>query len=309
MSFFDLIHRLVPSLFVFKISMSFLMLTIMFAIEACVKGYQNSAFKRIVHKPSKSAKLDIACALLFASGLAPIIGVVLSFGFSHIAPICVKKWFGYELLSLIKSEFFRFLIYILLIDFVYYWKHRLSHHFNWWWQVHQVHHSATELNIITSSRVHPFDVALMHIFTCVPIALAGTPPSAYLTYLLFRNVLSRIQHSDMNSRWGWVGKYLFVSPAQHRVHHSILPEHLDKNFGNFTPLWDHIFGTWCAGSKDRHQIGISNNSFNHKSWYVDLCNSYTRFWSTIYQNIFIKRTLANSSKAKHSNSESKRCVF
>jgi sterol desaturase/sphingolipid hydroxylase (fatty acid hydroxylase superfamily) len=36
---------------------------------------------------------------------------------------------------------------------------------------------------------------------------------------------------------------VFGGPQYHRVHHSILPEHHDKNFAAFFPIWDIIFGT------------------------------------------------------------------
>ena len=29
----------------------------------------------------------------------------------------------------------------------------------------------------------------------------------------------------------------------HRIHHSIQPQHFDKNFGAGTSLWDQLFGT------------------------------------------------------------------
>ena len=35
----------------------------------------------------------------------------------------------------------------------------------------------------------------------------------------------------------------------HRIHHSIAPEHIDKNFAAATPIWDVLFGT-AVGPKN-----------------------------------------------------------
>lgn len=36
---------------------------------------------------------------------------------------------------------------------------------------------------------------------------------------------------------------MVVTPQFHRVHHSIEPEHQDRNFGVVLSVWDRIFGT------------------------------------------------------------------
>jgi hypothetical protein len=39
---------------------------------------------------------------------------------------------------------------------------------------------------------------------------------------------------------------LLVSPNYHRVHHSLTSEHIDRNFVNWFPVWDLLFGTAVA---------------------------------------------------------------
>jgi sterol desaturase/sphingolipid hydroxylase (fatty acid hydroxylase superfamily) len=38
--------------------------------------------------------------------------------------------------------------------------------------------------------------------------------------------------------------WLFDGPQLHRIHHSRLLEHFDRNFAAFFPIWDVIFGTY-----------------------------------------------------------------
>jgi hypothetical protein len=42
---------------------------------------------------------------------------------------------------------------------------------------------------------------------------------------------------------GWL-EYVIVTPSQHRVHHAINPEYIDKNLGQILCIWDRWFGTF-----------------------------------------------------------------
>jgi hypothetical protein len=48
---------------------------------------------------------------------------------------------------------------------------------------------------------------------------------------------------------GPLGRY-FMDNRLHRIHHSIEPQHFDKNFGLFTTLWDSLFGTAYFPARD-----------------------------------------------------------
>lgn len=278
----QLTEYLLPSYFVLKLLISFGVLCALFSFELFLKGYDNSAFKRILFNRSKSTQLDIACAIIYALGIAPAIAVILSFGLGQLIPLSIRSYFGFNLIQSIPSEFIQFGIYVLLFDFLFYWKHRLAHKINWWWEIHKVHHSATEMNIITSNRQHPFDEALKEIFMCLPLAIAGAPPSSYVFYRVFSQTQQFIQHSNFTFSWGWIGKYLLVPPAAHLIHHSIHPRHIDRNFGNFTPIWDHLFRTWHSGlDVNNVKIGVHNNYFNDCPWHINLWKSYLFFWKEL----------------------------
>ena len=42
---------------------------------------------------------------------------------------------------------------------------------------------------------------------------------------------------------------VLASPLSHRIHHSRLEEHVDKDFAAIFPIIDIIFGTWVAPSR------------------------------------------------------------
>jgi sterol desaturase/sphingolipid hydroxylase (fatty acid hydroxylase superfamily) len=56
-------------------------------------------------------------------------------------------------------------------------------------------------------------------------------------------------HLNSPIRFGWFNRIL-SSPQSHRIHHSNLPEHTDKNFATVLPLWDIVFGTYYHPKED-----------------------------------------------------------
>ena len=53
-------------------------------------------------------------------------------------------------------------------------------------------------------------------------------------------------------------EWMFVTPSNHRVHHSLKPEHVDRNFGGLLIVWDRLFGTYAdEGEKPLYEFGIA----------------------------------------------------
>ena len=43
---------------------------------------------------------------------------------------------------------------------------------------------------------------------------------------------------------------LFYGPQGHRIHHSRLDQHHDKNYAAYFPVWDLLFGTYHHPARD-----------------------------------------------------------
>jgi sterol desaturase/sphingolipid hydroxylase (fatty acid hydroxylase superfamily) len=54
-----------------------------------------------------------------------------------------------------------------------------------------------------------------------------------------------IGHVRLNLNLGPLG-HIFVGPRFHHVHHSTRPEHVNRNFAQFFPFLDRIFGTYAT---------------------------------------------------------------
>ena len=68
---------------------------------------------------------------------------------------------------------------------------------------------------------------------------------------------SNLRHSHIDiSYWKWL-EYIIISPAQHQVHHSVLKQHHDKNFGVALAVWDWLFGSLHHSEKiENLKLGI-----------------------------------------------------
>lgn len=128
------------------------------------------------------------------------------------------------------------------------------------WRIHRTHHSATTLTPITVHRVHPLEMSLYYLRGLIVFSLV----SGSFLYL-FRGQLSgldilgvdllgflfnafgaNLRHSPIFLSFGPLER-LFISPAQHQLHHSSATEHRDINFGTCLALWDHLAGSWRQG--------------------------------------------------------------
>lgn len=143
-------------------------------------------------------------------------------------------------------------IWLAMRDFFYYWLHRLQHASKWLWAEHALHHADDHLNVTTSFRHHWLETPLTVVFVNVPLMLLLRPPIITLTVVA--SILSMTEFTNhMNLRIG-LGRFnwLVATPQSHRIHHSVLEKHFDKNFAAFFPVWDVIFGTYYAPQKNEY---------------------------------------------------------
>lgn len=137
----------------------------------------------------------------------------------------------------------QWMIVFLVMDGLAYGLHRLSHHWGWLWRLHAVHHSDVELDATTTHRHHPLE-SLFSALVTLPVLVALAPPvPAVLAYSLLALAVSTVSHGnlrlpatlDRGLRW------LLVTPAYHRVHHSAHQPQTDSNYATVLPLFDHLF--------------------------------------------------------------------
>jgi sterol desaturase/sphingolipid hydroxylase (fatty acid hydroxylase superfamily) len=135
---------------------------------------------------------------------------------------------------------FPFAIY-LIYDAFYYFFHRAQHAVPFLWRFHAVHHSIREMNAFNSSHHISEEIFRLFLITVPMTALIGVSTETTFVVLLLRG-WGQFVHSNLNLNLGPI-EYVVATPRFHRIHHSIEPHHVNRNFATFFPIFDLIFGT------------------------------------------------------------------
>lgn len=137
--------------------------------------------------------------------------------------------------------------------FVFYWWHRARHGFTFLWQgLHQIHHSASRIEVLTAFYKHPVEMMLNSIIiSFVLFSFLGATPEAAAWFNLFAVTGELFYHSNLKTPH-WVG-YFLQRPEHHSIHHEF---NVHKyNFGDIT-WWDRLFGTFKDTDKFAARCGF-----------------------------------------------------
>lgn len=137
-----------------------------------------------------------------------------------------------------------FCIYAIILDFGDYWRHRLSHIFNWWYALHAVHHAQRQMTFWSDDRNHLLDEILSFLWFTAIALLIGIPPLQFPLLVLLLKLLESLSHANARLSFGALGERLLVSPRFHRAHHGVTAAGLKSvNYGAILPWWDMLFRT------------------------------------------------------------------
>ena len=154
------------------------------------------------------------------------------------------------------------LVFALIWDLWQYWVHRLQHAWPIFWQTHKFHHSETALNASAQARSHMLNY-VMYTVMYAPLLLVwgGMSPHFAATFVMFR-LWGFVNHANTRLNLGFLTP-IVSGPHWHRIHHSTLTEHYDKNFAAFFPFIDILFGTYYRPGKDEYPpTGIPAREFS-----------------------------------------------
>jgi sterol desaturase/sphingolipid hydroxylase (fatty acid hydroxylase superfamily) len=134
------------------------------------------------------------------------------------------------------------LLLVVLLDFMFYWMHRLEHEVRLFWAVHVTHHSSHLFNLTVGFRSSVFQPIYRFIFF-IPLVFLGFQPLDIVLVFSATQIWGILVHTEMVNKLGWL-EYFLVTPSHHRVHHASNALYLDKNMGMFLIIWDKLFGTF-----------------------------------------------------------------
>ena len=130
----------------------------------------------------------------------------------------------------------------LLVDFQFYWLHRLEHFCRVFWAAHVTHHSAEHMNLTVGFRASLMRPLYDFLFF-LPLAFFGFAPIDILLMYSIAQFWAVFVHTEVIRKLGWI-EYIFVTPSHHRVHHASNQKYIDKNMGMVLIVWDKLFGTF-----------------------------------------------------------------
>ena len=133
--------------------------------------------------------------------------------------------------------------------FVFYWWHRLRHRNGFWHIFHQIHHSASRIEVLTSFYKHPIEILANSLLTAIVLfPLLGVSVMAIFWYNLYAATGEYFYHANVKTPHSL--RYFIQTPELHSIHHQY--EVHQYNFSDI-PLWDRIFGTYLdtVGFTDR----------------------------------------------------------
>ena len=273
-----------------RVFIFFILISLIIATLWLIFNKKNS-FKnaiKIIFNPkllfSKSAKSDYKIFLInqiIMFVVSPVLITQLSIATALYYYFHTISWLSSGMLShfsiyIVISLFTLF--HFILDDFTKFIIHRWMHKWHFLWALHKVHHSATNLTPMTVFRTHPLEgiiFSLRSIFTQAImlssfIFLFGnninllTVLGVNVFIFIFNICGSNLRHSHISIRyWKWM-EFIFISPAQHHIHHSISKEHHDKNFGVSLAIWDWLFNS-LHHSEDTKNLTLGIGKINNEN--------------------------------------------
>ncbi len=165
-------------------------------------------------------------------------------------------------------------IWLLIYDFFYYWCHRLQH--KWLWRQHRLHHTEVYLSVASSYRHHFTEGAIRALFVNLPMGLVFDMQPLHILWMSYLiPQLGLFIHSNIRLQMGPLTP-LLSGPQWHRIHHSIEPQHRDKNFSGIFPIWDIVFGTYYHPKKNEFPATGVVGEPEYTSWKDMLINPLKR---------------------------------
>jgi sterol desaturase/sphingolipid hydroxylase (fatty acid hydroxylase superfamily) len=143
---------------------------------------------------------------------------------------------------------------LLILDFLIWAQHLITHKVPFLWRLHRVHHADTDIDVTTAIRFHPIEIALSMLLKIGAVYLLGPSAIAVLVFEIVLNGCAMFNHANLrlSKPTDAVLRLFLVTPDMHRVHHSDKQSEHDSNYGFSISLWDRLFKTYIAQPEKGH---------------------------------------------------------
>ncbi|PIB23925.1 fatty acid hydroxylase [Amylibacter kogurei] len=148
---------------------------------------------------------------------------------------------------------------VLILDFIIWAQHLISHKIPLLWQLHRVHHADRDVDVTTAIRFHPIEIALSMVLKIGVVYLLGVAAIAVVIFEVMLNGMAMFNHANirLSPRMDAMLRRIIVTPDMHRVHHSVHRFEHDSNYGFSLSIWDQMFRTYIAQPTAGHDDMIT----------------------------------------------------
>jgi len=152
---------------------------------------------------------------------------------------------------------------VILLDLIIYTQHLLFHAIPILWRLHMVHHADRDIDVTTGLRFHPIEILLSLLIKMICVILLGAPVLAVIIFEVVLNGMAMFNHANLKlpRRLDAILRRLIITPDVHRVHHSIIKQETNSNYGFNLSIWDRLFGTFREQPEKGHDgmtIGLEH---------------------------------------------------
>lgn len=178
----------------------------------------------------------------------------------------ISFFLNFQIYSISKADIPVFAVYILsilLIDFLVFTFHFLSHKITLLWRLHSIHHADEHVDAKTGVLHHPLETLSSMLFVLFFSVVLGIPLVALIIYSGIATLHNFFAHANI-ALPGVLDRILrlfIITPDMHRTHHSIESKEGNSNFGQLFSVWDRLFGTYVSSpaSGEAHLVmGLDN---------------------------------------------------
>ena len=140
------------------------------------------------------------------------------------------------------------IVALAVLDLAIWGQHVAFHRVPLLWRLHKVHHADRDVDVSTALRFHPLEAALSMLLKVAVVYALGAPAWSVLAFEALLNGCAMFNHSNvaLPARWEARVRRILVTPEMHRIHHSVIRDEHDTNFGFSVSWWDRLSGLYSA---------------------------------------------------------------
>jgi sterol desaturase/sphingolipid hydroxylase (fatty acid hydroxylase superfamily) len=167
------------------------------------------------------------------------------------------------------------LLAFLILDFAIYLQHVATHAVPLLWRLHQVHHTDLDVDLTTGIRFHPIEIVLSALYKAAIVVALGVDPWIVILFEAVLNASAVYTHGNFRvpERLDALLRLAFCTPDMHRVHHSVIADETNSNFGFFLSIWDRGCGTMRqapAKGQEGIELGLAEHRDPSKLGFADI---------------------------------------